>query len=60
MHVHTDAYQATRHRTFEVVTAGQISRVGSTGTHGHAKALGGAHHNVGIQFAGGSDQGEGQ
>ena len=51
MHVDTDAHQSTGHRAFVIVAASQVSRVGATGTHGHAKALRGAHHNVGIEFA---------
>ena len=60
VHVHTHAHQAARHGAFEIVTARQVSRVRAAGTHGHAKSLGSAHHNVGVQFAGGCDQGEGQ
>ncbi len=44
----------------EFVAAGHVGSVGATGAHGHAKALGGAHHDVGALFAGGRDQREGQ
>ena len=60
MHVHTHAHQAAGHGAFEVVAAGQVSCMGATGTHGHAKALGGAHHNVSVQLTGWRDQREGQ
>ena len=51
MHVHTHADQPPRHGAFELVAARQVSGVRATRTHGHAKALCGADHNVRTPFA---------
>ena len=53
MHVNRHTDQAARHGAFEFVLAGQVCCVRATGTHRHAKALRGAHHNVSVPFAGG-------
>ena len=49
--VDADAHQAARHGALEFVAAGQVG-VRAAGAHGHAEALGGAHHDVGAEFAG--------
>ncbi len=60
MDIDTDAHQAAGHGAFEVIAASQVGCVRTAGAHGHAKALGGTYHNVGPQFTGRCEQGEGQ
>ena len=56
MHVYTDAHQTAGHRALVFIAAGQVSGVRATGAHGHTEALRGAHHNVGVHFAGWREQ----
>ena len=58
--IHTHAHQTAWHGAFVVISASQISCMRATRAHGHAQALGGAHHNVGAHFAGRCEQGQGQ
>ena len=58
--VHTHAHQAAGHGALVGIAASKISRMRAAAAHGHAKALGGAHHDVGIPFARRCQQGQGQ
>ena len=58
MGVDAHAHQATGHGAFVFVTAGQIRGMRATRTHGHAKALRGAHHNVSAHLTRGLEQGQ--
>ena len=56
MLVNAGAYQSTRQRAFERIATCHKCRVRAAVAHGHAKALGVAHHNVGIKLAWGFEQ----
>ena len=60
MHVHAHADQAAGQGALVLVAAGHVSRVRATRAHGHAKALRGAHHDVGAHVARGLEQRERQ
>ena len=50
--VHAHTHQAPGHGALVVVAAGQVGGVRAAAAHGHAKALGAAHHDIGAHFAG--------
>ena len=56
VHVHAHADQATGQGALVLVAAGHVGGVRTARAHGHAKALGGADHDVGAHLAGGFEQ----
>ena len=57
--VHAHAHQSAGHGALVLVTASQVGGVRAARAHGHAKALGGAHHDVGAHLAWGLEQHQG-